>query len=144
MSPYATPMPQRRAPLEHSSAGTVPANSDSVDPPSSGLAAGFSNADGAMQRQTDKDVASPLIVAKHRQNGEQLTGFRNISNISGASTIDAPGSAEKEQGTTAFDPGAVKEHSGIHHPFDTSQLQRQVAEVRRQHEQQAFDGVVAL
>jgi hypothetical protein len=126
-------MPQRRTLFEQSSAGTVPANSDSGDPPSGGLAA-FSDADRATQLQQDK--ISPLIVTKHRQNGENgLTGFRNISNISGASTIDAPGSAEKEQGT-AFAPGAVKDHSAAHQPFDTSHLQRQVTEVRRQYEQQ--------
>lgn len=132
VSPYATPMPQRHALFEHSSTATVPANSDPADLPSSGLAA-VPIADGAMQVQSEKDVASPLYVAKQRQNGDQLTGVRNISNISGASTIDAPGSAEKEQGTT-FLSSAAKGH----HPFDTSQLQRQVNEVRRQHEQQPY------
>ncbi|USW48107.1 hypothetical protein Slin15195_G014260 [Septoria linicola] len=111
---YSTPLPQRRSVAEHSSAGTVPANSDPIEPPSS-LAART-----VVRQQQDKDP-SPLLVNKQRQYGAELTGFRNVS---GASTIDAPGSAEKDHQSTRtalsigqFDP-----------------LQRQVSEARKQHD----------
>jgi hypothetical protein len=70
-------------------------------------------------------------VAKARQNGgeRELTGFRNISNISGASTIDAPDSAEKDPHPAARRevvlPGLPTDTSAPLHPFDTSQLHRQ-------------------
>ncbi|CAK4031659.1 hypothetical protein AC578_10660 [Lecanosticta acicola] len=73
-SPYTTPMAQRRPPLDHSSSEI--ASSVLAAPPTSDR----------------REQGSPLAVSKHRQYGGELTGFRNIS---GASTIDAPESAEK-------------------------------------------------
>ncbi|KAK4507426.1 hypothetical protein PRZ48_001161 [Zasmidium cellare] len=125
-SPFATPMPQRKSAVEHSSSGTVPANSDPVEPPSSVIAAPPTS--DRNRSQFGREQASPLVVAKHRQNGgeRELTGFRNISNISGASTIDAqPDSAEKErQGVRDTLPGIPKDSSAPQHVFDTSQLHR--------------------
>ncbi|KAF2161778.1 hypothetical protein M409DRAFT_27834 [Zasmidium cellare ATCC 36951] len=123
-SPFATPMPQRKTAVEHSSSGTVPANSDPVEPPSSVIAAPPTS--DRNRGQFGREQASPLAVAKHRQNGgeRELTGFRNISNISGASTIDAtPDSAEKERSARESLPGIHKESSAPQHIFGTSQLQ---------------------
>lgn len=75
-------------------------------------------------------MGSPLVVAKPRQNGgeRELTGFRNISNISGASTIDAePDSAEKyseSAGRREVLPGLLTEVSAPLQAFDTSQMHR--------------------
>ncbi|SMQ46632.1 unnamed protein product [Zymoseptoria tritici ST99CH_1A5] len=124
-SPYATPNPQRRLP-EHSSAGTIPANSDPVDAPSSVVAAPpTTDRVHYPHMYVPRDLAtmpSPIPVTKQRQNGaeRELTGFRNISNISGASTIDAPpDSAEKERGTMKRSamPGMSKDPSGPHYQF---------------------------
>lgn len=97
-----TPLPHKRPQQnERSSSGTVTAASDGVELPSSIAAAPptsdrMQNIQGGSSNQT-----SPLVVNKYRQNGSELTGFRNISNvsgISGASTIDAPpDSAEKKR-----------------------------------------------
>ncbi|KAM3418603.1 hypothetical protein BST61_g4580 [Cercospora zeina] len=122
---YTTPLPQRRSVVEYSSAGTVPANSDPAEPPSSALAAPPT----VDRRLPDKDP-SPINTNKQRHYGAEFTGFRSIS---GASTIEAPGSVEKEY-RTAMGGGPLKEHPESQRTFDTSQLQRQVAEVRRQHE----------
>ncbi|GIZ40558.1 hypothetical protein CKM354_000389200 [Cercospora kikuchii] len=121
---YTTPMPQRQSLVEHSSAGTVPANSDPAEPPSSALAA-----PPTLDRRLPDNQPSPLVMNKHKHYGAEFTGFRNIS---GASTIEAPGSAEKDYRTAGGGP--LKEHPESQRTFDTSQLQRQVAEVRRQHE----------
>lgn len=125
-SPFATPMPQRNSAIEHTSSGTVPANSDHAEPPSSVIAAPPTS--DRNRGHFGREQASPLVVAKHRQNGadRELTGFRNISNISGASTIDAlPDSAEKErQGMGETLPGVPKEASAPQHMFDSSQLHR--------------------
>jgi hypothetical protein len=130
-SPFATPVSGKRAPgfadgMEgHSSALAAPPSSSRT--PAQGISTG-----------------SPLQVAKHRQpNGNiahtgdrELTGFRNISNISSTSTIDAPLSAEKtlqEADRTPhhdgsllarYLPGLHTEHSAPHQTFDTSQLHR--------------------
>ncbi|KAF7186955.1 Transcriptional regulatory protein DEP1 [Pseudocercospora fuligena] len=131
-SPYMTPM-QRRPPVDHSSSGTVAVNSDGPEPPSSLAAA--PPTEGRTHGHPGRDLASPLTVAKHRQNGAELTGFRNISNISGASTIDAPDSAEKARdGLRESLPGISKESSAPQHIFDTSQIHRLTGDVRKQHE----------
>lgn len=131
-SPYATPNPQRRLPAEHSSAGTVPANSDPVDAPPSSL--GPPSERVGLQYYPPRDgpaMGSPLAVPKTRQNGgeRELTGFRNISNISGTSTISvAPDSAEKDPDTAARRevlPGLPHDGSAPLQAFDTSQLHRQ-------------------
>ncbi|KAK4540786.1 hypothetical protein LTR36_008863 [Oleoguttula mirabilis] len=101
-SPFATPMPQKRTQPDHSSSGTVAVNSDGAEPPSSVLAAPpTSDRMHQLHQHASSNQVSPLVVNKYRQNGTELTGFRNISNVSGvsgASTIDAPlGSAEKDR-----------------------------------------------
>lgn len=127
-----TPMAQRRVPLDQSSSGTVAAHSDGAEPPSSIAAA--PPIEGRTHGHPSRDLASPLNVTKHRQNGGELTGFRNISNISGASTIDAPESAEKEKAGREMMPGIVKESSAPQHIFETSQLHRHINDARKQHE----------
>lgn len=84
--------------------------------------------------QQSSTAPSPLQVTKHRQpNGtapeRELTGFRNISNISGvsgASTIDAPlDSAEKERNDAGKTlPALLSEMSAPYQVFETSQLHR--------------------
>lgn len=130
-SPYATPNPQRRAPVEHSSAGTVPANSDPVEhPPSSAGPPSERPAMHFFQPRDGPTTKSPIVVAKQRQSngGErEFTGFRNISNISGATTIDAPDSAEKDTNAAArrdMLPGLPREASAPLQAFDTSQTHR--------------------
>lgn len=133
-SPYATPNPQRRAPAQHSSAGTIPVNSDPAEPLSS---AAPPSDKATMQYFSSRDApaaGSPLAVAKSRQNGgggggeRELTGFRNISNMSGASTIDAPSSVEKDPDSGArrnMLPGIPTDSLTALPAFDTSQLYRQ-------------------
>lgn len=155
-SPFTTPLPQKRTqPPNHSSSGTVPMGSDGPEPPSSVLAAPPTR--DRMQQQgpfhdhntnshSTTSGGSPLVVNKHRQNGTELTGFRNISNISGvsgASTIDAPpDSAEKDrqrdrgrererdreregdgEGNKSL-PALLTETSAPNQAFETSQLHR--------------------
>lgn len=129
-SPFATPMPQRRAPAEHSSAGTVPANSDPAEQPPSSVGPPSERAVMHFFPPRDGRIGSPLAVAKQRQNGgeRELTGYRNISNISGATTIDAPDSAEKDSNAAARRDllgGVSAEASAPLQAFDTSQLHRQ-------------------
>ncbi|KAK3718579.1 Transcriptional regulatory protein [Vermiconidia calcicola] len=57
-----------------------------------------------------------MAVPKQRQNGAELTGFRNISNLSGASTIDAP----LPHDTSSAD--VIKRNVPVQQVFDTSQL----------------------
>lgn len=92
----ATPLSQKQAPsAEH------PMPADGADLPSSvAAAAAPPTSDRTQPWQGSSAPTSPLVVHKHRQNGvgpgAELAGFRNFSNISGASTIDAaPDSAEK-------------------------------------------------
>lgn len=112
-SPFATPVPQQKQrSLEHPSSGieTVGVNSDGItafdDPPSSILAApptldrdrsSFQfqhGVDGGSSQHTSPVTTTTL--PKQRQHGSSstamnnLTGFRNFSNVSGTSTIDAP------------------------------------------------------
>ncbi|WPG97351.1 Hypothetical protein R9X50_00012500 [Acrodontium crateriforme] len=90
-SPYATPMPQKRTqPMEYSSAGTMPFNSDGAEPSSSlqGMPPTTDRMHHVHHGGSSRP-GSPLQVNKQRQNGEH-SGYRNISNISGTSTIDAP------------------------------------------------------
>ena len=113
-SPYATPLPQKRTPMDFSSSGTVAmGNSDGPEnPPSSVLAApptsqriSLLNDQPSTSGGGNGPQTSPLTVPKHRHahqpsNGRpspaapdrerELTGFRNISN----STIDAPSSSD--------------------------------------------------
>ncbi|KAK3704347.1 Transcriptional regulatory protein [Vermiconidia calcicola] len=56
-----------------------------------------------------------MAVPKQRQNGAELTGFRNISNLSGASTIDAPLPHDSSA-------DARKQNVPAQQVFDTSQL----------------------
>lgn len=138
-SPFATPMPQRRTQPDHSSSGTVVVNSDGAEPPSSVLAAPPTS-DRIHPHQPSNQV-SPLVVNKYRQNGTELTGFRNVSNVSGvsgASTIDAPlESAERDrereqqhqqryqpQPMNKPLPALLSEISAPQQVFDTSQLHR--------------------
>ena len=130
-SPYTTPIPQRQAALEHSSAGTVAVNSDSVELPSSFPAGRAMSAqiNHGGPEPANHDT-SPITISKHRYNGApQFTGFRTIS---GASTIDAPpDSAEKDNApiNRHFHPGMPLETptpqqyafhaSHIHRPTST-------------------------
>jgi hypothetical protein len=131
-SPFATPVSGKRA------AGFM---GDGPDVASSGLAA-----PPTISRTPGQgfSTGSPLQVGKQRQqngntghNGErELTGFRNISNISSTSTIDAPLSAEKAQQEAdrtphyegsllaRYLPALHSEGSAPHQAFDTSQLHR--------------------
>lgn len=129
-SPYATPMPQRRAPVDQSSSGTVGVNSDPVDPPSSVLAAPPTS-DRMGHAYLGREQASPLTVSKHRQNGGELTGFRNIS---GASTIDAPPDSAERDREAARDAlmGISKQASAPQSVFDTSQVARHGFDKRQQ------------
>lgn len=109
------------------------------------------------QQGSSSNQASPLVVHKYRQQRQQhngtsggaapeLTGLRNISNISGASTIDAPPStmaadspaAEKlalmaaagreyqhqQPMKTRLPAALLAEASAPQQVFDTSQLHR--------------------
>lgn len=127
-SPFATPVSGKRpagfadGPDSQNSAFAAPPSMSKT--PAQGISTG-----------------SPLQVSKHRQNGghtgeRELTGFRNISNISSTSTIDAPLSAEKNQQEkdrtphhegsllARYLPGLHTEHSAPGQAFDTSQLHR--------------------
>ncbi|KAK5127130.1 hypothetical protein LTR85_008490 [Meristemomyces frigidus] len=147
-SPFATPMPQKRTQPDKSSSGTVAVNSDGAEPPSSVLAAPPTSDRMHHLHQASSNQVSPLVVNKYRQNGTELTGFRNISNISGvsgASTIDAPPeSAEKEREREQQHqhryqhqpqpnktlPALLSEISAPQRAFDTSQLHGHVQERR--------------
>lgn len=130
-SPFATPVSGKRAP-------GFP--NDGLDVSSSALAGPGSNSRAPSHGIS---TGSPLQVGKQRQpNGNgigggerELTGFRNISNISSTSTIDAPLSAEKAaQNTdpTGIHDGLMSRHlpsltteaSAPQQSFDTSQLHR--------------------
>jgi len=144
-SPFMTPMPQKRAHVDGSSSGTVVANSDGPEPPSSVLAAPptsdrvqFMHHVGA-----NSNFTSPVTVTKPRQRhgtGErELTGFRNISGRSGASTIDAssppPDPAERDRHQPRVTmkqmlPALHSEASAPQQVFDTSQLHRHGEERR--------------
>ena len=146
-SPFATPIPQRRAQQEYSSGGTVTVgNSDPADLPSSVLAAPPTTDRLQQHHQPLSQHSSPLLVMKQRVNGQtpsgqrELTGFRNISNISGisgASTIDAPlpGSAEKQEHRL---PGLRTEASAPQQRFDTSQIHRHPDERKELHANPGF------
>jgi hypothetical protein len=58
-----------------------------------------------------RDPISPIAMVKQRQHGsdKDVPNFRNFSNISGSSTIDAPDSAEK-------DKDRMQQHQ--HHAFE--------------------------
>nr|POF26213.1 transcriptional regulatory protein dep1 [Quercus suber] len=109
VSPYTTPLPQKRAPPEHfSSAGTVVVDSDGQEPPSSVIAAPPTT--DRVQQPTNGDVfaSSPLQVIKQRQQhpqhiGHELPSFRNASNMSGvtgAGIHDAPQDHELDRQET--------------------------------------------
>jgi hypothetical protein len=127
-SPFATPVSGKR----------VAGFTDGLEGHSSALAAPQSTSRTPAQGIS---TGSPLQVGKHRQlNGNtgdrELTGFRNISNISSTSTIDAPLSAEKslQEADHApnhdaslmarYHPGLHAEQPVPHQAFDTSQLHR--------------------
>ena len=130
-SPFATPVPQKRAQFEHSSSGTVAINSDGPEGPSSILAAPPTTDRISLLHPGSSNQTSPVTVAKQRQNGTELTGFRNISNISGisgVSTIDVPPEPELEREREAakpFLPEFTHQSSAPQQIFDTSQLHRQ-------------------
>ncbi|KAK5132767.1 hypothetical protein LTR08_008652 [Meristemomyces frigidus] len=145
-SPFMTPMPQKqRAPVEHSSSGTVAVGSDGVEMPSSVLAAP-PTADRmhfVQQQGVGSGQVSPLMVNKYRQNGTELTGYRNMSGMSGASTIDAPlGSAEKgaggreqyqlQTGNKSL-PALLSEISAPRQMFDAGQMHRHGEERREKY-----------
>lgn len=135
-SPYATPLTQRKSLGEpNSSAGTLPLNSDSHDPPSSIVAAPTTTGRIESMLQASSNQTSPVTYPKHRilgQYGPELTGFRNISGISaisGASTIDVPSDSEHQadrqsEATKASMPGLTHVSSASRTVFDTSQLHR--------------------
>lgn len=125
-SPFATPVSGKRA----------AAFASDGDISSSALAAPPSNPRTLIHGIS---TGSPLQVAKQRQpnghSGErELTGFRNISNISSTSTIDAPLSAEKLQDNDRSHsheslmsrhlPALNSEVSAPQQPFETSQMHR--------------------
>ncbi|EME48699.1 hypothetical protein DOTSEDRAFT_67664 [Dothistroma septosporum NZE10] len=120
-SPFATPMPHRRTAVEqNSSSGTIVVNSDQPDPPSSVLAAPPTT-DRLQHGHSGREQGSPLAVGKHRQNGgeRELTGFRNTSNISGASTIDAPpDSAERAREAAREALVGMRGHPVPQHAFE--------------------------
>ncbi|KAH9825661.1 Sds3-like [Teratosphaeria destructans] len=143
-SPYTTPLPQRRAqPPEHSSGGTVAVGSDGPEPPSS-VAAAPPTSERLNQPHTESSrQTSPLLANRLRQqNGlvgeRELTGYRNISNISavsGASTIDAaPDSAERRRELDAGKtlPALLSEVSAPQQTFNTSHLHRNGATPMRE------------
>lgn len=119
-SPYATPLPQKRAPMDFSSSGTIAmGNSDGPDhPPSSVVAAPPTSQRISLLNDPPSTTGggpqtSPLTVPKHRHHDPHpaladrekgLTGFRNISNLSNASTIDAPPDAPPPPPRTATTP----------------------------------------
>ncbi|KAM0718889.1 hypothetical protein Q7P37_005961 [Cladosporium fusiforme] len=129
-SPFATPVSGKRAGFAN----------EGMDGPSPALAA-----PPTLSRVPGHGIStgSPLQVGKQRQiNGtpantgeRELTGFRNISNISGTSTIDAPLSAEKiqqeadrtpsnDKGMSRHLPGLDNEGHAPHQALDTSQMHR--------------------
>lgn len=130
-SPFATPVSGKRS-------SGIP--NDGLDVSSSAFAAPGSNPRAASHGIS---TGSPLQVTKQRQpNGNgigggerELTGFRNISNISSTSTIDAPLSAEKvtqdadrasnhDSSGSRHLPSLASEASAPQQSFDTSQLHR--------------------
>lgn len=135
-NPFTTPMAQRRvAAMESSSSSTVPANSDPVEPPSSVVAAPPTIDRIRLGRQPPRDAGSPLAIAKQRQTPSEFPGWRNASNASGTSTIDAgPDSAEKARLGPRADVAHPDEGphdnytSGVQHQphplFDIAQLHR--------------------
>ena len=128
-SPYATPLTQKRPLAEHSSsAGTLPLNSDGPEPPSSVIAAPPTTGRIELVNQGSNNQTSPITHPKVRQpgpSGQVVNDFRNISGISGASTIDAPQEAEERQGEVAKGiPALTHMSSASHSVFDTSQLHR--------------------
>lgn len=143
-SPYTTPLPQKHTQPDHSSSGTVVVGSDGPEAPSSVLAPppASDRITGSFHSHSTQH-GSPLIVNKHRQNGTELTGFRNTSNmsgVSGVSTIDAPpDSAEKDRlyggpGGEAGKslPALLSEASAPQQIFDTSQMHRHHGDGRRE------------
>lgn len=145
-SPFATPVPQKRTLLELSSSqGTVPVNnSDGPEAPSSVLAAPPTTDRISLLQHGSSNLASPVMIAKHRQNGTELTGFRNFSNISGisgASTIDAPQEPEVDRErdvTKGTMPALMTIPSAPQQIFDTSQLHRHVDERREVYSNPGF------
>ena len=137
-SPYTTPMPQRRTQPDQSSSATVAMGSDGPEAPSSVLAAPPTS-DRAPPSLFHGHSAqgSPLLMHKQRQNGAEAPSWRNISGVSGTSTIDAPDSAEKERHRHQSDapkslPALLSEASAPQQVFDTSQIHRQREDGRRE------------
>lgn len=142
MSPYATPSTQKRhLPEQISSAGTLPLNSDGLDPPSSVIAAPPTTSRIELMNHGSNNHSSPVTYAKVRQHGQpgqaapsgsvvnEYRNFSGISAISGASTIDAPQEvdpAQDRQSEAAKSgmPTLSQISSASHSVFDTSQLHR--------------------
>nr|POF12849.1 transcriptional regulatory protein dep1 [Quercus suber] len=106
LSPFATPVPQKRPQPEHfSSAGTVAVDSDGHELPSSVIAAPPTTDRVLQPANGDVFASSPLQVMKQRQQhpqhgGHELTGFRNAANmstVSSAGIIDAPHNHERDR-----------------------------------------------
>lgn len=143
-SPYATPSTQKRTqPLEYSSAGTVPLHSDGAEPPTADRM-------HMPHQQYSSRPGSPLQVNKQRQNaGAELTGFRNISNVSGTSTIDAPAEQQEREHEVErerqahhmmpLNPLASLNEAGARPPsvFDASGINR-LAQERREEQRETY------
>lgn len=138
-SPFATPLPQKHMQqIEQppsSGAATVGMNSDGIGSseapmPSSAVAAPPTVDRMALFHQLggSSNQTSPLAFPKVRENGASFDppGFRNISGMSGASTIDAPpevvAGMEEMTPNKSFPPVLAAEQSSGPQPFPTSQI----------------------
>lgn len=139
-SPFATPVPQQKQaphPHDHSSsgAGTLGINSDGATENEAALPSSVLAAPPTTPRQGDSSIqTSPITFPKPRENGTGVTeflGFRNISGISGVSTIDAPETIEDK--TSLMPPAlSTEESSGAQQVFDTSQIHRHPEDEKRE------------
>ena len=112
-------------------------NSDPAEAPTSSVLAAPPTTDriSLLHQGRNSGQSSPIAVPKQLQNGTQLTGFRNISGISGVSTIDAPQEVETERerehiSKQAVLPALTAQSSAPQQVFETSQLHRYPEERR--------------
>lgn len=122
-----TPGPQKRlSDIHPHSSSTVAMQSDGAEPPSSVLAAPPTT--DRIHLLQNRNGDSPLHMLKQRQNnGEprELTGYRNISNISGASTIEMPAEERMSKEGEHKVPILSTETSAPLSRFETSALHSQ-------------------
>lgn len=150
-SPFATPVPQQKhvpPAYEHPSsdaANTFGENEPPVpssvvaQPPSTVDRSAFRHYEGQDHQGGSSLQTSPITFPKPRENGAapltttttDLPGFRNISGISGVSTIDAPETLEdavpqEKPPLSSLLPAPLtsEESTGGQQIFETSQLHR--------------------